>query len=410
MRRWRLRALARLALVAAVLGSGAAQARQAAIVVDAATGAVLEAHEATQLWYPASLTKMMTIFLAFEAVDAGRIGLDDMLTVSPHAAGQPETRLGLVTGQRISLRDAILALITRSANDAAVAIGEQLAGSESEFAQRMTAKARELGMERTVFRNASGLPDPDQRTTARDLAMLALALRARFPQHYAMFSARQMRFRGRVLPTINGILVSYPGADGIKTGFTCGSGYNLVASAARDGKRVVAVLLGSLSRSGRAGDMTRLLDKGFARLVHESTAELDVSTLTDFIDVIDSAPPPRQLDTKDCAVTTASAIEKTPAQLPLGFGLTLGSYPTRAAARSALDRARARLKAIIASARPAIVAQQRASITTYAAVLAGLSQAPASTACTMLRAAGDTCLVITPAVLGNASAILWRPR
>jgi len=397
-----------MALAAA---AGPVRADQAMIVVDAATGSVIAAHDATQLWYPASLTKMMTIYLAFEAVERGQAKLADMLTASTRAAAQPETRLGLTVGFRISLRDAIQALITRSANDASVAIAEHLAGSETAFADRMTVRARELGMDRTVFRNASGLPDPGQRTTARDIALLAVALKEKYPQHYAMFSARQMTFRGRTLPTINGIVVSYPGADGIKTGFTCGSGYNLVASATRDGKRLFAVLLGSASRADRTSEMTRLLNDGFARLGRASRADLAVSTLDDYIDVIDSAPPPNRLNGKDCAIIQAAVPgDLTPAQLPTGWGLTLGAYNDRVAAKSALDKVRAKLKQLGPLGRPAIVAQDRAGKRSYTAVLAGIAQPVATNACKLLRASNDYCLVITPAVLGNAGAILWRPR
>lgn len=407
----RLKALVAATAASLALVPAAARADQAMIVVDAATGAVIAAREATQLWYPASLTKMMTVYLAFEAIERGQAKFADMLTASPRAAAQPETRLGLTTGFRISLKDAILALITRSANDAAVAIAEHLAGSEEQFAQRMTAKARELGMERTVFRNASGLPDPGQRTTARDIVLLAIALKEKFPQHYPLFSARQMTFRGRTLPTINGIVVSYPGADGIKTGFTCGSGYNLVASAARDGKRLFAVLLGSLSRADRASEMTKLLNDGFARLSRASRAELKVSTVDDYIDVIDNDPPPHRLNGKDCAVTQAAAPgDLTPAQLPTGWGVTLGSFADRVAARAALDKVRAKLKPLGPLGRPAIVAQDRAGKRGYTAVLAGIAQPVAANACKILRAGNDYCLVITPAVLGNAGAILWRPR
>jgi D-alanyl-D-alanine carboxypeptidase len=409
--RIRMTAVLAAGMAFALLVPGPGRAGQAVIVVDADSGAVINARDATQLWYPASLTKMMTIYLAFEAIERGEARFGDTLTVSMHAAGQPETRLGLSTGFRISLKDAILALIIRSANDASVAIAEHLAGSESAFAERMTAKARALGMDRTIFKNASGLPDPGQRTTARDIALLAIALKGEFPQHYHLFAARQMTYRGRTLPTINGIVVSYPGADGLKTGFTCGSGYNLVASASRDGKRLVAVLLGSSSRADRTTEMTRLLNDGFARLGRATRAELAVSTVSDFIDVIDSAPPPHRLNGKDCAIMQAAAPgDLTPAQLPTGWGLTLGAFNDRPAAKAALDRARTQLKPLGPLGRPAIVAQDRAGKRSYAAVFAGIAQPMAANACKILRASNDYCLVITPTVLGNAGAILWRPR
>ncbi len=409
---WRLLRGAALGLLLLTgAGAGTAEAGQASIVIDAKSGAVLFAEDATQLWYPASITKVMTIYLALDAVERNQAALDDVLTVSVKAASQTGSLLGLKAGQRISLRDAILALITRSGNDAAVAIAEHLATTESAFAERMTAKARELGMDRSVFRNASGLPHPEQRTTARDIAILAVAIQNKFPQHYHLFNARSMVFRGQTLPTINGIVVSYPGADGLKTGFTCGSGYNLVASATRDGKRIVAVLLGSLSRQDRTSEMTKLLNQGFARLNRSTKAELAVSTVDDFIDVVDSAPPPHRMNGKDCSVVMAAApTDHSPAQLPTGWGVALGSYPDRVAARAALDKARTQLKPLGSLGRPAIVAQQRAGKDSFTAVMAGMQQPVAANACKLLRAGGGYCLVITPAVLGNAGAILWRPR
>src|SRR5262245_36577925 len=241
-----------------------AAADYAAIVVDAESGTVIDAHAATARWYPASLTKVMTVYLAFEAIEAGTLGLDEKLPVSEDAAAQPATELGLGAGETITVNDAILAIILQSANDAAVVLAERIGGSEDQFAVLMTAKAKELGMRRTVFRNATGLPDPEQVTTARDMAVLAAALLHNYPQYYHFFSTTSFTYGGQTFGTINSILTRYEGADGIKTGFTCGSGYNLVASAQRDGRRLIGVLLGSHSSFERSIEMDRLLDVGFA--------------------------------------------------------------------------------------------------------------------------------------------------
>src|SRR5262249_28132060 len=197
---------------------GWAAADYAAIVVDADSGTVLESVAPTARWYPASLTKVMTVYLAFEEIEAGRLKLDEELTVSAHAAEQPATKLGLRAGRKITVKNTILAIILRSANDAAVELAERIGGREEAFAERMTAKAKELGMSRTVFRNASGLPDPEQVTTARDMAVLAKALLENYPQYYHFFSTTSFTFGGRTFGTINGILSRYEGADGIKTG------------------------------------------------------------------------------------------------------------------------------------------------------------------------------------------------
>src|SRR5215813_12257700 len=221
---------------------GHADSPPAALVIDANTGDVLSALEANHRWYPASLTKMMTVYLAFREIEANRLTLAETLTASQHAAAQTGTRLGLNAGETVTAEQAILATILQSANDAAVVLAERMAGSEEAFAAEMTSMAKSLGMTRTVFRNATGLSNPEQVTTARDMAVLAQALLRDFPQHYHFFSTRSFAYGKRSYPSINGILSRYPGVDGIKTGFTCRSGYNLVASAQHDGRRLIGVV------------------------------------------------------------------------------------------------------------------------------------------------------------------------
>jgi len=256
--------VAAIALALATLGAPApAGAQTSLLVLDATTGKVLHAVNADQPRYPASLTKMMTLYLAFDALDRKRFGLNSQLSTSRNAAAMPPTELGLTPGRRITLRDAILAITTESANDAAVLVGESLAGSESRFASLMTAKARALGMHRTRFANASGLPDPGHRTTARDMATLARALLRHHPHHYHYFGQREFRFGGRTYHNHNRLLGVYPGMDGIKTGFTRASGYNLVASAKRGGRRLIGVVMGSSSAAARNQTMARILDEGF---------------------------------------------------------------------------------------------------------------------------------------------------
>lgn len=239
---------------------------EAAIVVDAASGRVLHARRADSRIYPASLTKMMTLYLLFEAIEEGRHGLDDTLPVSRRAAGMPASRLGLERGQRIRVEDAIRALIVKSANDVAVVVAEALGGTESKFARLMTEKARALGMSRTTFVNASGLPNARQRTTVRDLALLARRLISDFPGYYHYFGEKSFRWHGRRYRTHNGLLGRYAGADGLETGYIRASGYNLAASAERGGRRVIAVYVGGRSAPRRDRKVARLLDLGFERL------------------------------------------------------------------------------------------------------------------------------------------------
>lgn len=263
--RLRLIALA-LAAVALMTFARPAEAVVASVVVDAATGTVLHAHNADREHHPASLTKMMTLYLAFDAIKLGRTSLDTSIRVSRQAAQQPPSRLGIAAGGRITVRNAIDALIVRSANDVATALAEHLAGSERAFAEQMTAKARDLGMTRTVFRNAHGLHHPEQVTTARDMAVLALALLRHHGNHYARFGAREFRFNQARHRSHNHLLRNYSGADGMKTGYIRAAGFNLAASAVRDGRRIVAVALGGDTAAERDAHMVRLLDAGFQHL------------------------------------------------------------------------------------------------------------------------------------------------
>lgn len=257
------------AWVGMVTGSLPAYARStqpSLLVIDTANGRALQAHQPDLRRYPASLTKMMTLYLLFEALDRKKIKLTSPMRASRHAAAQPPTSLGLTPGDTIRVDDAIRALVTKSANDVAALVGEALAGTETRFASRMTAKARALGMRNTVFANASGLPHPSHRTTARDMAVLAKALLRDFPHRYHYFSTRRFIYRGAIHTNHNRLLGHYRGLDGMKTGFTRDSGYNLVASARRNGHRLVGVALGCHSAQARNELVARALDAGFESL------------------------------------------------------------------------------------------------------------------------------------------------
>lgn len=246
-------------------GSGACESAfappYAAFVLDAHSGRALHADMADELRHPASLTKVMTLYLLFEQLEAGRIRLDSELTVSEHASVQERTNLDLEPGDTITVQQAILSLVTHSANDAAVVVAEALAGSEPAFAQRMTLKARALGMDRTVYRNASGLPDEEQVTTARDQATLGYAMQKRFPQYYHYFSTRSFTWRGRALKNHNKLLGRVKGMDGIKTGYIRSSRFNLLASVRRNDRHLVAVVLGGSTAKARDARMRTLIER-----------------------------------------------------------------------------------------------------------------------------------------------------
>lgn len=246
----------------------------ASIVVDGNSGTVLQASNPDALRHPASLTKVMTLYLLFERLDAGRVKLDTPLPVSEHASEQDPTKLGLKPGQTITVEDAIKGIVTRSANDAAVVIAEYLGGSEQAFAKMMTQKARALGMAHTTYVNASGLPDDDQITTARDQALLGRAIQDGFPRYYKYFSTQAFVFRGETIRGHDHLLSEVEGVDGIKTGFTRASGFNLLTSLHRDGRYLVAVVMGGPSASERDARMRGLIADHFKEASLHRTAPM----------------------------------------------------------------------------------------------------------------------------------------
>ncbi|MDQ0421479.1 D-alanyl-D-alanine carboxypeptidase (penicillin-binding protein 5/6) [Peteryoungia aggregata LMG 23059] len=239
------------------------------ILVDAGTGAVLEAENPDMVLYPASLTKMMTLYLTFEALHSGRFTWDQRLTISQNANDKEPYKFAIGAGNTISVQEAVMGMVVLSTNDAATAVAEELAGSEEAFGQMMTSKARDLGMTSTVFTNPSGLPDPRQVTTATDMARLGLALLRDFPEEYKLFASRGMTFRSMKFRGHNAFLVQYPGAEGIKTGYTKASGYNIVTSASNGNRRLIGVVLGADSGNARTQEMITLFDRHFGTKVSQ---------------------------------------------------------------------------------------------------------------------------------------------
>ncbi len=256
-----------LALLAATWPAEAAKrsSRFSAITVDARTGAVLFSESADAQRYPASLTKMMTLYITFQELKAGHIKLSTPLTVSGRAAGMAPSKLGLKPGSTITVEQAIKALVIKSANDVAAVVGENLGGSESNFATRMTRTARDIGMSHTTYRNASGLPNPGQITTARDQATLSLRVMRDFPQYYPYFRLQGFNFKGRTIRTHNRLVGRFPGTDGLKTGYIGASGYNLATSTRRGDKRLVGVVMGSNSAGRRNSYMMQMLSQYFGK-------------------------------------------------------------------------------------------------------------------------------------------------
>jgi D-alanyl-D-alanine carboxypeptidase (penicillin-binding protein 5/6) len=273
--------------------STAAHAGSAQLLLDARTGEVLASENPDELNHPASLTKMMSVYMVLDAIKAGKLSWDSPVPFSKHAASRPPTKLFVKAGDTITVREAVLAMIVKSANDAAAAVGEKIGGSEEGFAALMTRKARSLGMMNTTFFNASGLPHAQQFTTARDMSTLGVALMRDFPKDYELFATKSFKFRGKTITGHNNLMYRYKGMDGIKTGYTNASGFNLVSAVEHDGRRVVGVVLGGRTAASRDKIMERLIDANIKKassgqqlLVSRSTGvQMDLARLGDEVPV-----------------------------------------------------------------------------------------------------------------------------
>ena len=406
---------------AVALASSVAEARYASIVVDADTGQVLHAVNADTPNYPASLTKMMTLYLIFEALDKGQLTLETRLPVSKRAVGMPPSKLGLDVDDTISVEDAILALTTKSANDVAVVLAEALGGTEIKFAQMMTKRAQQLGMSRTTFRNASGLPNRGQKSTARDMVRLAQALMTNYPQYYHYFSATAFNYEGRTYRSHNRLLKSYEGADGIKTGYTRASGFNLVSSVQRDGRRIIAVVFGGKTARSRDSHMVKLLDRSFTKL-----ASIGVKTIPAVpgrnpfqqpeamtVEVAAAEPaelaptdsrPVQPVDPASQIATTADTgdLQVDTEILTSDWAVQVGAFSrfkaAHVSAKTALDTA----PQVLAGAEVAIERVESSSAgVLYRSQLSGLHEQQARTACQELIAASINCVVVQPVAQGS---------
>lgn len=381
--------------------------KDAYLVIDAVTGRELISDRADELRYPASLTKLMTLYLTFAALDSGRLSLGDALPVSASAHNAQPTKMGVPLGGSVTVRDAVMGLVTRSANDAAIVLAEaQGGGSEETFARAMTQKARQLGMASTFYRNASGLPNREQVTTARDLARLASALLRDFPHYYALFSVQSYRYHGRPLENHNRMLLTYQGADGFKTGYTSASGFNLVMSATRDGRRLIGVVMGGDTAYQRDRQMADLMDRGFAtaQSMNLPTWSLPRSPSTpryaasQFAPgaplteaprsaVASKSPPLPPVAPAAPAVTMASLTGFAHPDAPgtAGWAIQVGSFGDSRAAQLALEQASAALPAELRAHSASSVDEfQMAQRTFHRARLVNLTQSEAVDGCRRL--------------------------
>jgi D-alanyl-D-alanine carboxypeptidase len=368
------------ALFIAITLPGLAEARYASIVVDADTGKVLYARNPDTRRYPASLTKIMTLYMLFSALEEKRVTMETRFKVSRRAAGQAPSKLGLKAGSTISVKDCILALVTKSANDAATVVAENLAGTEIAFARQMTQRARGLGMRKTQFRNASGLPNRRQLSTARDMALLGRAIRRDFPGYYRLFNTRSFSYGGRTYGNHNNLLGNYSGTDGIKTGYINASGFNLVASVERKGRRLIGVVFGGRTARSRDAHMVDLLDKSFARL--NAYADNGMT------------PAERVLRAK---IRKPEQSPATASQLNETWGIQVGAFRKYGPARIAAEDAHMKLKSIITDAQVMVQNHVVNGATYFRARLVGLSREDAAGACQTLKRRNKSCLLIAPA-------------
>lgn len=365
------------------------------VVVDVATGEALLDRNAGALWYPASLTKMMTLYIVFEELKAGRLQLNATLSFTENARTKPSSHLGLAQGRTITVEQGIQALVARSANDVATAFGERFSGSEPAFGQRMTETAQRLGMTATTFRNANGLPDPAQTTTARDMAILALAIIKDFPQYYGYFRTKEfMLGNQRIGPGIKFLDLYSPYADGFKTGFICASGFNIVGSAVRDGRRLVAVAFGFRRADLRDEFIVRLFDEAYALKTGGNRQK--VWQLRN-----GEGGPVTVLPYGECGGIRYD--------MP-GDAVWLGTFGDWRTAKNAFDAGQARLLAmgVAHPGKEYILPVTSNKVTKQAAIIADLEPATAQKLCAEYQAQKSFCIVKKPSDFAAPYSGFWR--
>ena len=409
------------AALAPISEAAAASAVKAAIIVDMNTGGVIYSQSADTLRSPASLTKIMTLYVLFAYLRAGKLTYETELKVSPHSASQSPTKLGLKPGSTIKTIDAIKALVTKSANDAAATIAENLGGTEETFARMMTKTAQNLGMKNTTFRNASGLPNDEQLTTARDMAILATHMIRDFPEYYGFFETRYFTYKGRKYRNHNRLLFGYKGTDGIKTGYTRASGFNLTASVKRGDKHLVGVVLGGRTGAQRDAAMRALFDKHWSKA---STGKPASSSLIASLLGPSSPPPPARKpayalaaatppvslsasreegDTSSPGDTVQASLSPNraaprggvnPARYAGTFHVQVGAFTSQSDAQNRLGMVQQRARRILDGHLPFTATFMRGDTEWYRARFAGFSKTDARSACESLKRLSIECIAM----------------
>ena len=375
--------------------------RYGAIVVEAKTGKILLAEHADRMLHPASLTKLMTLYMTFAALRAGKLDENSPLDVSAYAANASPTKLGLRGGDTISVRNAVLGVITRSANDAARVLAENIGGNETRFAAMMTEQAHRLGMVNTTFQNASGLPNPGQISTPKDMAILARAIITHFPEYYNLFSTQSFEYRGRIFGNHNHLMERYPGMDGMKTGYVAASGFNLVSSAVQNGTRLIGVVYGGKTAALRDDYMAGLLDRSFEMArndtAHESPRYAGTVMQPTRVNIEPPISPPENpaapVAEKDAPTPPPTAEDKA---VEGHWGVQIGAFRSRRDAQRALQHAKTNYRDLH-DASFVIAPTRTARGRFYRAQLLGISESAAASACSALTAHGHSCMTVRQA-------------
>ncbi len=358
--------------------------KYASLVIDAETGKVLSSSYADKIVHPASLTKMMTLYMVFRELEANRLTMNSRISISSHAAAQPPSKIGLKPGQSIKVKDAIGVLVTKSANDIAAAVGEKISGSEDNFGRDMTKVARAMGMSKTTFKNASGLPNDAQVTTARDMAILARALLYHYPEHYAYFKMTEYTYNGQSYRSHNGMLKTFKGMDGIKTGFINASGFNLVGSATRDGRRIIGVVFGGRTWKSRNDHMAEIMDAGFNKIRGERPYIQEVA--------YKATKPQAILGQTESKVASTPVVNSVSSGASDGWSIQIGAFGVQAKSFAVAEAKARDLRLHYNGARANIVPFQSQQGTIYRARVIGLTQSQAIEACKTMA----SCLVVQP--------------
>ena len=361
-----------------------AHAGYAAIVIDSDSGKVLHSRNADTYNYPASLTKMMTLLLVFEALNEGKLQLNKRLKVSSKASKQPASKLGLIAGQTITVEQAIRAISVKSANDVATVIAEELAGTETKFAKIMTKRAHQLGMKKTIFKNASGLPHKQQRSTARDMSILAQTLINKLPQYYKYFSIQSFIYKGKVFRNHNKLLKKYRGTDGIKTGYINASGFNLVASSKRNGTRLIGVVFGGKTASRRDRQMKRLLNRSWERAQSFS--------------LLRAKPLPKRLTPlmEARVLKNSSSKRNVFSQTSTNWGIQIGAFKKYKEAHDIGSHTVHKLINLPVTASLKIQAVSKSNNTLFRTRLMGLNEVRARASCKQILVNGRECKIVRP--------------